>query len=63
LADLRDRIDAAERRQRRLRNTVAALGREVGVSLGCPCSRCDECYLLVADGRMYCPRCGHLESV
>ncbi|OAQ52537.1 hypothetical protein HTG_13010 [Natrinema mahii] len=63
LAALEERLEAAERQQRLLRTTVAGLAREVGRSLGCQCSRCDESYTLVRDGCMYCPRCGFQESL
>ncbi|PCR89728.1 hypothetical protein CP557_03765 [Natrinema ejinorense] len=63
LAVLNDRLEAAERRQRQLQNTVAALGREVGVSVGCLCGHCDESFTLVKAGRMYCPKCGHGQSL
>ncbi|SEP90402.1 hypothetical protein [Natrinema salaciae] len=63
LASFRSRLEAAERRQTQLRNTVAAIGREAGVSVGCPCGHCDESYTLIKDGTMYCPRCGHRQSL
>ena len=63
LARLTDRLEVAERRHLQLRNTVSALGREVGVSVGSPCDHCDESYMLIRDGEMYCPRCGHRHSL
>lgn len=63
LAVFNDRLEATERRQRQLENTMAALGREVGVSIGCPCARCEESYTLIKAGSMYCPRCGHQQSL
>ncbi|WP_408958375.1 hypothetical protein [Natrinema sp. 74] len=63
LAALGERLEESEQRHRQLHNTVAALGREVGVSVGAPCSRCAESHTLIADGYMYCPRCGHRRSL
>ncbi|ELY64548.1 hypothetical protein [Natrinema versiforme] len=63
LASLSDRLEAAEYQQRQLKNTVAALGSEIGVSVGCPCGRCNESYTLIKAGSMYCPRCGYRESL
>ncbi|MDF9746957.1 hypothetical protein [Natrinema salsiterrestre] len=63
LAVLSDRLEAAERRQRQLQNTIAAIGREAGVSVGCLCGHCEESYTLIKNGDMYCPRCGHRRSL
>lgn len=63
LAVLADRLEATERRQQQLQNTVAALAREVGVSVGGLCGHCGESHTLIKDGSMYCPRCGHLRSL
>lgn len=63
LAALDDRLEATERRQRQLQNTLAALARETGLSMGCVCGYCDESYTLIKDGTMYCPRCGHRHSL
>ncbi|MDS0477775.1 hypothetical protein [Natrinema sp. 1APR25-10V2] len=63
LADLNERLEASEQRHRQLHNTVTALGREVGVSVGSPCGHCNESYMLIKRGCMYCPRCGHSGAV
>lgn len=63
IAALSDRLEATERRQHQLHNATAALAREVGVSIGCVCSHCDESYTLIRAGQMYCPRCGHQQSL
>ncbi|WP_254764293.1 hypothetical protein [Natrinema marinum] len=63
LAAISERLEATERQQQQLKNTITALGREVGVSVGCPCGRCNESYMLIKQGSMYCPRCGHRGAV
>ncbi|WP_226479590.1 hypothetical protein [Natrinema amylolyticum] len=63
LTALSDRLEATERHQRQLENTIAALAREVGLSMGCLCGHCDESYTLIRSGTMYCPRCGHRQSL
>ncbi|WP_226006779.1 hypothetical protein [Natrinema salinisoli] len=63
LAALSDRLEAAERRQRQLQNTIAAVGREAGVSVGCLCGHCEESFTLIKAGSMFCPRCGHRRSL
>lgn len=63
LAALNERLEVAERQHRQLRNTVSALGRELGATVGSPCVHCEESYLLIKDGSMSCPRCGYRESL
>ena len=57
IESLQNRITRAELRQRQLYNTVNALAREVGVSIGGPCTRCGQCHVLIKNRRMYCPQC------
>ncbi|WP_254524218.1 hypothetical protein [Natrinema caseinilyticum] len=63
LAALNERLEVIERRHCKLQNTVEALGREAGVSVGSPCSHCDESYMLIKNGHMYCPHCGHRRTM
>ncbi|WP_222918539.1 hypothetical protein [Natrinema sp. SYSU A 869] len=63
LAALSDRLEKTERHHRQLQNTVAELAREIGLSMGCLCDRCDESYTFIRNGTMYCPRCGHRQSL
>lgn len=57
------RLEAAETRQRLLEHTVRGLARESGISVGSPCTSCEQCHVLVKDGIMYCPRCGDRRTV
>ncbi|MFP8957394.1 hypothetical protein ACLI4Y_11735 [Natrialbaceae archaeon A-CW3] len=59
LEALRTRLEATERRQQRLLNTVAGLARASGVSVGSPCNRCDRSHLLVTTNAIHCPSCGY----
>lgn len=63
VTELVDRLDAVERQQRQLKRAIDAVARQSGVSIGCPCTRCEQSYLLVADGRLSCPACGYSESL
>lgn len=54
---LQRRVAATEHTQDLLRNTVVALARESGQTVGSPCSRCDQSYVLITDGMLYCPTC------
>ncbi|MFP9059658.1 hypothetical protein ACLI4R_03890 [Natrialbaceae archaeon A-chndr2] len=58
---LADRVERLERQHRRLANTVAALARHAGISVGPPCTACGDCYLLFEHGRLRCPACGRVE--
>ncbi|MFP9193287.1 hypothetical protein [Natronosalvus vescus] len=63
LETLRGRLEAAERRQKRLLNTVTGLARASGVSVGSPCNRCDRSHLLVTANAIHCPSCGYARSL
>lgn len=63
VAVLTDRLDAIEHRQRQLKRTMQALAHEAGVSIGCPCTHCQQCYMLVKKGSLSCPACGYSESL
>ncbi|WP_254530880.1 hypothetical protein [Natrinema gelatinilyticum] len=63
LIALNERLEVIERRHCMLQNTVEALGREAGVSVGSPCSHCDQSHMLIKDGHMYCPHCGHRRTI
>lgn len=63
VATLTERLDEIENRQGLLKRTVEAVAREAGVSIGCPCTRCQRCYMLVKNGSLYCPACGCRESL
>lgn len=52
-----------ERQVVRLHNTLRGLAREVDVTVGCPCDRCDRSYLLERDGLLVCPQCGYRRSL
>ncbi|AGB36042.1 hypothetical protein [Natronococcus occultus] len=57
------RLETIEDRQRQLERTVAALARENGTSLGCPCTRCHRSYTLAKSGVIYCPECGYRHTL
>jgi hypothetical protein len=57
------RIEAAETRQHQLERTIAALAREAGLAVGCPCAKCARSYTLVKSGLVYCPECGYRQSI
>ncbi|EMA41839.1 hypothetical protein C446_05970 [Halobiforma nitratireducens JCM 10879] len=59
MATLRRRVDAIEREQLLLRNTVSGLARDRGLSIGCECSKCNRAYTLVGKTRLFCPACGY----
>ena len=63
LAALTERLDVIERQQHQLKRTVRAIARETGVSIGPPCTRCQQCHLLVRSGALYCPACGYQEPL
>ncbi|QLG48336.1 hypothetical protein [Natrinema halophilum] len=63
LVALNERLEAMEQRHCLLRRTVEALGRENGVSVGSPCSHCEKSYMLIKNGHMYCPHCGHRRTM
>ncbi|RKD94991.1 hypothetical protein [Halopiger aswanensis] len=60
---LRARVTALEREQRLLRTATCAIGRETGVTIGGPCSRCGRSYVLVMNNTMRCPACGDGRSM
>ncbi|WP_459810085.1 hypothetical protein [Halopiger thermotolerans] len=60
---LRARVTALEREQRLLQTATCALAREVGVTIGGPCSRCGRSYVLVTTDTMHCPACGDGRSI
>ncbi|THE65307.1 hypothetical protein D8Y22_08945 [Salinadaptatus halalkaliphilus] len=53
----KERIDALERGQTRLENTLRGLGRELDFSIGCLCPNCENSLMIRSNGEMYCPRC------
>ncbi len=57
------RLETAEQRLVQVQNTLDGVAREAGVSIGCPCSRCDRSYLLVKGGALSCPLCGYTWSM
>lgn len=63
LETLADRLEATENRQRQLERTVAALARDAGLSVGCPCVRCNRSNMIIKPGSMYCPECGYSQSI
>ncbi len=63
VAALADRLDVIERHQEQLKRTLRAIARESGVSIGCPCNRCQQCHMLVKHGSLSCPVCGYQESL
>lgn len=63
LLELGDRLERVESRVALLETTLRGVARETGVSIGCPCDRCDRSYLLVSDGLMRCPSCGYRQSI
>lgn len=61
---LRERIAETELRVEQLQNTLGAVAKEVGdVSVTHPCRRCERCFVLVRDDRLFCPECGYHRSV
>lgn len=62
LLTVTERLDRAESRLQLLDNTLHGVARTAGVSIGCPCNRCERSYLLVEDGMMTCPVCGFQQS-
>ena len=63
LAKLERRLEETDRRVLLLHNTLRGVAREAGVSIGCPCDRCERSYLLVSDGLLVCPQCGYQQSI
>ncbi|WP_306055133.1 hypothetical protein [Natronococcus wangiae] len=63
LESLAARLEAAERHQQQLERTVAALARETGLSVGCPCTHCSRSNMLMKPGLLYCPECGYKQSI
>ena len=63
LKRLKRQVAKTEAEQRRLRNTIRGLARETDVSLGCSCPHCEQAYMIVRDGLMYCPSCSNRLSV
>ena len=63
LAQLKRRVAKTEAEQRRLRNTISGLAREADASLGCSCPHCEQSYMLVRDGLLYCPSCSNRLAV
>ncbi|ELY46196.1 hypothetical protein C496_01476 [Natronorubrum tibetense GA33] len=63
LRDVTARLERIETRLPLLENTLRAVAREAGVSIGCPCDRCERSYLLIANGMMTCPTCGYQQSI
>lgn len=57
------RVETLEDRHRQLERTVAAVARETGLSLGCPCTRCNRSYTLTESGVVYCPECGYRRTL
>ncbi len=58
LTQLLARLERQERETVRLRNTLKGVANEVGgLTVNGRCDRCQQAYLLVADGRIYCPKC------
>ncbi|WP_394740641.1 hypothetical protein [Natronococcus roseus] len=57
------RLETIENRQRQLERTIAALARETGLSVGCPCTRCSRSFTLVKSGVVYCPECGYRHTL
>ena len=59
-AELAERVDALGRRLEQVERTLAAVTRDAtGVSVAGPCVSCQRCLLLVRDGQLECPACGH----
>ena len=56
---LRSHVATIDLRHQQLHNTVDALAKQVGVSVGRPCTECGQCHVLIKDQRLFCPRCGH----
>ncbi len=54
-----DRLERNELQIDRLENTVNALARETGISIGGPCGECNLGHLLIKQEIMYCPKCGY----
>ncbi len=52
------RLERQDREIERLRNTIRGVAREVGeLSVNGRCEQCGRSYLLITDGRIYCPNC------
>ncbi|WP_255192934.1 hypothetical protein [Natronobeatus ordinarius] len=59
-AELAERVDALGRRLEQVERTLAAVTRDAtGVSVAGPCASCQRSLLLVRDGVLECPACGH----
>jgi hypothetical protein len=57
LVSMEDRLDCME-------TTLAAVAGEIdGVSLSSRCSKCEQSMLIIKDGMLYCPHCGHGNSL
>lgn len=62
--EVSDRLDEAEQQIERLQNTLRALARETSdIAISGPCGHCDQCFLFLKDGMMYCPQCGNGRSM
>lgn len=62
VAELSDRLAAAERELAQLRNTLDGVARERGTSVTVPC-RCGRSLLLYRSGMLSCPSCGYRRPV
>ncbi|SIR87586.1 hypothetical protein [Natronorubrum thiooxidans] len=63
LRDVVARLDQTESTLQLLERTVHAVARQSDVSIGGPCNRCEQSYLLIVDGIMQCPTCGYRRSI
>lgn len=60
---LRERVDALERDQQLLENTLCGLARRSGLTVVGPCSHCDRAYVLASHGIASCPACRNRYTV
>lgn len=63
LQDVARRLERTERRLAMLEKATDGLARHSGISIGCPCTRCERSYLLCDGGTFSCPVCGYSQSI
>lgn len=60
---LHRRLSRIQEDQELLRNTLSGLARESDISIGSPCPKCGQSYMLIKKGLMSCPSCKNRLSI
>lgn len=59
LTQVRNQQEELEHRLEMLENTLQAVATQDGNSIGGECQECNQCLLVIQNGVMDCPKCGH----